>query len=160
MSYSTKAAYWAAEKHKETNHLYDGKAYSVHLWQVHDTAKMFLHLIDAEDHDTVLSACFLHDTIEDCRVTYNDVKAEFGTEITEIVYALTNDKGRNRQERAGLNYYKGIRANPLAVFVKLCDRIANSKHSLESGSSMYGKYQQEYYHFLGAMGGYENFRPM
>ena len=36
----------------------------------------------------------------------------------EIVYALTNDKGRTRKERAGEHYYAGIRETPYAPFVK------------------------------------------
>lgn len=138
-----KACNWARLKHEETNHLYDGKKYEVHLWQVVDIAKMFIHYIPVEKRAIVLAACWLHDTIEDCRVTYNDLKAEFGVEIAEIVYALTNEKGKSRFERANEKYYAGIRVTPYADFVKICDRIANLKYSLENNSGMLNKYLQE-----------------
>lgn len=108
-----------------------------------DVAKMFIHCIREEDRELAYAACWLHDTIEDCRVTYNDVKQEFGIEISEAVYALTNEKGRNRKERANEKYYEGIRNTNVAAFVKICDRIANVKHSYESGNSMLKKYFDE-----------------
>jgi hypothetical protein len=75
---------------------------------------------------------------------------------TEIVYALTNDKGRTRAERAGENYYKGIRETPYAPFVKLCDRLANVTYSCSidsgtSGNRMREVYKHEMPHFLPAL---------
>jgi hypothetical protein len=71
-------------------------------------------------------------------VSYNDVK-KIGLKLglteeqtflaAEIVYALTNEKGRNRKERAGKRYYEGIRNTPYAPFVKMCDRVANIRYS-------------------------------
>lgn len=138
-----KASRWARQKHEETNHLYDGKKYEVHLWQVVDIAKMFIHYIPVDKREVVIAACWLHDTIEDCRVTYNDVKAEFGEEVAEIVYALTNEKGKTRKERANSKYYDGIISTPYADFVKICDRIANRKYSLETNGKMLSKYLEE-----------------
>ena len=134
---------WAIEKHHSVNHMYDKNPYDVHLWSVFYTANIFIHYIPEEKKDVVIAACWLHDTIEDCRVTYNDIKQEFGEEIAEIVYALTNEKGRTRKDRANSRYYEGIRNCPFAGFVKICDRIANFKYSIENGSSMVLKYQQE-----------------
>jgi hypothetical protein len=70
----------------------------------------------------------------------------------EIVYALTNDKGRTRAERAGEKYYKGIRETPYAPFVKLCDRLANVSYSCGAdghrGTRMKDVYKGEMHHFL------------
>ena len=94
------------------------------------------------------------------RQTYNDVmktalkwmKGEQALMATEIVYALTNDKGRTRAERAGEKYYRGIRETPYAPFVKLCDRLANISYSCSAdggkGSRMKGVYRAEMPHFL------------
>ena len=101
-------------------------------------------------------ACF-HDTIEDARLTYNDVLKIASQYIsdkdkaimaTEIVYALTNEKGRNRAERANEKYYEGIRTTPFASFVKFCDRYANMKYSFANKTSMAKKYAQELPHFI------------
>ena len=74
---------------------------------------------------------------------------------TEIVYALTNDKGRTRAERAGERYYQGIRQTPYAPFVKLCDRLANITYSCSGvdGDNIRMKqvYKDELPHFLEAI---------
>jgi (p)ppGpp synthase/HD superfamily hydrolase len=134
---------FAINAHENVNHLYGNRPYSFHLNMVVEVAQEFLHHIPEEDRDVVLSACWLHDTIEDCRLTYNDILKVAGLQIAEIVYALSNEKGQTRKERANDKYYQGICETPYARFVKLCDRIANVKHSLTEHSKMFLMYQKE-----------------
>ena len=107
-------------------------------------------VIKSNLNDNILSsACYLHDVLEDTRETYNDLlKKDLYKETVEIVYALTNEKGRNRAERASDLYYKGIRETPGASFVKMCDRIANVRYSRMMGSSMFEKYRKENSQFM------------
>lgn len=134
---------YAIKCHADTNHLYDGKPYTVHLEKVVDVAVRFLHLIREPYHNVVIAACWCHDVIEDCRQTYNDVRDVTNPLVAEIVYALTNEKGKTRKDRANDKYYSGIKKNDLAVFVKLCDRIANAEYSKETGSRMLDVYRRE-----------------
>ncbi|MEM6721826.1 MAG: phosphohydrolase [Bacteroidota bacterium] len=143
MTISEKARRYATEKHKATNHQYDQYPYEFHLQMVVNAAKKFIHLIPEEAQQNVLAGCWVHDVIEDARETYNDVKKALNEDIAELAYALTNDKGRNRQERAGEKYYAGIRNTPYAAFIKLCDRIANATHSKNTGSRMLDVYRKE-----------------
>ena len=117
-----KAIKYAVTAHEQTLHRYDGAPYSVHLAMAAHYADMFSYLLPEEKRDYVLSAVWLHDTIEDCRITYNDLKKVFGAEIAEMVFAVTNNRGRTRDERADEDYYRGIRNTPYATFIKLCDR--------------------------------------
>lgn len=142
---------YAFSCHKLTNHLYDGQPYSVHLEMVHNTAKKFIHLIPVHDQELVLSSTYLHDTIEDTRQTYNDVRSHTNHFIADIVYALTNEKGKNREQRANARYYKGIRKTKYAVFIKLCDRIANLEYSKSKGSKMFQTYVDENPKFIKAL---------
>ena len=105
--------------------------YEFHLRMVNNVYEDFKHLLDdtkdyftgelyrgpQQDQVTLKDACrrasFGHDLIEDTRVSYNDVKTELGQEAADIIYAVTNDKGKNRKERAGVNYYRGIRETPV-----------------------------------------------
>ena len=139
----TKSKEFAEYHNNGTNHKYDGKPYTYHLSMVVEVAEKFIHLIPVNKRDTVLAACWCHDTIEDCRVTYNDVKSELGEEVANIVYALTNEKGKTRKERANDKYYEGIRETEFAVFVKLCDRIANIQYSYSQRSRMSDMYKKE-----------------
>ena len=106
-------------------------------------------------------AAYYHDSIEDARLTYNDVMRTarkymdepHALMATEIVYALTNDKGRTRAERAGDRYYQGIRTTPYAPMVKLADRLANMTYSNqntnEANRRMQKVYSDEWPHFIG-----------
>ncbi|MCU0440075.1 MAG: phosphohydrolase [Raineya sp.] len=139
---------YAVKCHTETNHTYDNLPYEVHLRMVYDFGVQFEHLLPQDTKEYALATCWTHDTIEDCRQTYNDVKTACGEQVAELTYALTNLKGKNRKERAGDAYYEGIRNTPMARFVKLCDRLANVKYSLEKGDSrMWQTYKQENPHF-------------
>ena len=154
------ARFFAISKHESTNHFYDkDKPYEVHLQMVYDAAKRYIHLVDPELHQSVLAACWAHDTIEDCRVTYNNVKDSLGEAVADIVYACTNEKGKNRDERANEKYYTGIMATPGACFVKLCDRLANITYSSKNKSRMLIKYRAEHYHFLKALWN-KNYEPI
>jgi hypothetical protein len=130
--------------HESVNQFYDGdKPYGYHLDMVAKEVYAYGHLVLVGEADLLplFMGAWFHDSIEDARVSYNDVKKialKFGfTEeqaflASEIVYALTNEKGRNRKERAGKRYYEGIRNTPYAPFVKMCDRMANIRYSCGS----------------------------
>jgi (p)ppGpp synthase/HD superfamily hydrolase len=140
-----KAKAFAIGCHEETNHLYgEDLPYSHHLQMVYDFGLKYYHLLPENDRAFALAACWTHDTIEDCRQTYNDIKNHLGVEVAEITYALTNEKGKNRKERANDKYYSEMKKIPAAVFVKICDRLANVKHSKNTGSRMIEAYRKEY----------------
>ncbi len=143
-----KAQAWSTECHASTNHLYDGMPYAVHLGLVASIGGQFIHAIPEADREAVLAACWAHDTIEDTRQTYNDVKNVLGECVADIFFALTNEKGKTRKDRANAKYYRGIRETKYATFVKLCDRIANAHYSRATGSSMFNAYIKENYVFM------------
>lgn len=134
---------YAQKCHVDTNHSYDGSPYYFHLEGVYVIAKRFIHLFPEDQHHTLLAAAWCHDLIEDTRQTFNDVKMMVGENVANIVYALTNEKGRNRKERANAKYYDEMKKVPGAVFVKLCDRLANIIHSSNRQSSMLQAYRKE-----------------
>ena len=143
-----KISEYGIECHSSTNHTYDGRPYSIHLNMVFHFALKFSSLIPREKIPVALGSAWVHDTIEDVRQTYNDVKKVCGEEVAEIVYALTNEKGKNRKERASKKYYQEMRENKIAVFVKLCDRLANMEYSSQSGSRMIDLYRKENENFI------------
>lgn len=130
--------------HESVNQFYDGdKPYGYHLDMVAKEVYAYGHLVLVGEADLLplFMGAWFHDSIEDARVSYNDVKKialklglteEQAFMASEIVYALTNEKGRNRKERAGKRYYEGIRNTPYAPFVKMCDRMANIRYSCGS----------------------------
>jgi (p)ppGpp synthase/HD superfamily hydrolase len=144
---------WCIEQHRKTNHqYYRYLPYEFHLRMVNNVYEDFQHLLDEELNVYCGKAIWAHDTIEDTRVSYNDVKNQLGDEVADIVYAVTNDKGKNRKERAGDRYYEGIRNTPGAVFVKLCDRIANVQYGKMTKSRMFEMYKKENPEFIRQLG--------
>ena len=156
----------AHELHQSVNQTYgDGLPYGYHLDMVVQGVTDYGHLVCACEDDVLplIFSGYYHDSIEDARLTYNDVlrvardllTEEQALMATEIVYALTNDKGRTRAERAGEKYYKGIRETPYAPFVKLCDRLANITYSCAGDDPnnvrMREVYKQEVPHFLASI---------
>jgi (p)ppGpp synthase/HD superfamily hydrolase len=81
-----------------------------------------------------LIASFLHDVIEDTARSYSDLKKDFGINVAEIVYCMTDELGRNRKEKKQKTYPK-IRSNLKSVILKLADRIANVEHSIKNKNS-------------------------
>lgn len=156
----------AHDLHQSVNQSYgDDLPYGYHLDMVVEGIRQFGHLVCVREEDVLplFFGGYYHDSIEDARLTYNDVMhtaRQYLTEeqalmATEIVYALTNDKGRNRSERAGEKYYEGIRTTPYAPFVKLCDRMANITFSCSGTDAvnrhMRDVYRQEVPHFLSSI---------
>ena len=152
--------------HESVGQTYDNTLpYGHHLSMVADAAIKYGHEVIDDETDIlpVIFAAYYHDGIEDARLSYNDVKAvarkfmddEQSFTAAEIIFALTNDKGRTRKERAGEHYYAGIRETPYAPFVKLCDRLANMTHCFnrtdDTNRRMHKVYAGEWTHFIQAI---------
>lgn len=151
---------WCIEQHRATNHYYDQYLpYEFHLRMVAQVADDFLHLPENRWSDLVL-ACWGHDLIEDARVSYNDCKKELGEYVADIIFAVTNEKGKCRAERANDDYYKLIHETPGAVFVKLCDRIANVQYSKLTKSKMHEVYLGENLNFITKLNPQNRYQPM
>ena len=152
--------------HESVNQRYDKKhPYGFHLDMVADSVFKYGHLVCQQEADILplFFAAYYHDSIEDARMSYNDVTKAARLFMddnqaymsAEMVYALTNEKGRTRAERAGERYYKGIRETPYAPFLKLADRLANTTysftHSNKENMHMKEVYREEMPHFLEAI---------
>ena len=109
--------------------------YEKHLDDVVDVLKRFGF------SGRFIVAAYLHDSIEDGALSYNKIKHHFGFEVAEIVYCVTDELGRNREEKKRKTLPKTA-SNLDAIIVKLADRIAN----LEHGGKV-DMYQKEYEEF-------------
>lgn len=147
---------WIVAQHDRVNQTYgNGVPYGLHLTMVACTAKKYMHLLPDNDRifeEDIMLAAWGHDLIEDCRRTYNDVKEQLGYQAAEIIYAVTNGKGKNRAERASEEHYAAMRDCFGAVFIKLCDRIANASYSAATYARMADVYKSEHESFLKKIG--------
>jgi hypothetical protein len=151
------AAYCTVRHDVDCNQKYGkDKYYSYHLGMVADTVSWFRDHLSFSEDDYIIAYCgaWGHDLIEDARVTYNDIVQmldikgtagnSLGEAIADVIYACTEEKGRNREERHSAKFFYELRQNKLAVFVKLCDVISNIIESKTTGNTMFNKYKNEY----------------
>lgn len=155
-----KSKIFAIENHKNVNQKYGiDQEYSFHLNMVYLISEKFIFLLPLNLQIIALCSAWTHDLIEDARLTYNDIKEHLGIEIAEVTYDLTNEKGKNRKERASDKYYSDIRKNIVSNYVKICDRIANLEHSKNEKSRMFEVYKKENLNFKKQLYR-EEFKPM
>lgn len=135
--------YYAIEKHELMNQRYGGAPYSDHLERVVKTAQRHIEYIRAGSRKNVYGACWAHDLIEDTGVTLKELASVSNPVVADIVYCVSNELGRTRKERNFKTYPK-IWSNPLAVFVKCCDRLVNGLFSKENKPQLFERYLAEY----------------
>lgn len=78
----------------------------------------------------MLQATLLHDTVEDTNVTLEDIEREFGGEVRELVYWLTDASqpmDGNRAVRKAIDREHISKAPVAAKTIKLADLIHNSQ---------------------------------
>lgn len=157
--------------HDEVNQKYDGiLPYGYHLKLTASYVSRYGYLVATDETDVLIlyAAAFLHDAIEDARMSYHDIvrfigefhvegihlaagcRHEIERQVPEIVYALSNEKGRNREQRANETYYRGIRETPFATFIKMCDRLANIQYATQFvfTNRMFDVYKHEHHLFV------------
>jgi (p)ppGpp synthase/HD superfamily hydrolase len=146
-----KSKVYAIKCHRDRNQKYcNDLPYEYHLQSAVNIGINFIKIsgIPEEDRDDVIAGIWCHDVIEDTGQTYNDVKRATNEDVAEYAYALTNEKGRTRKDRANDAYYKGIRYYKHATFIKLCDRLANVKFSKDqTDKKMFDMYKKEHKEF-------------
>lgn len=126
-----------------------GQHYDIFSYMYH--IRLVVKIAQSLGYDeTIQVACALHDVMEDGSLSYNDIKCYFGEEVADIVYAVTDELGRNRKERKSKTYSK-IRQLWKAVAVKLCDRIGNMLHSAKYSPNMIKMYRKEHVAFKEAL---------
>ena len=83
----------------------------------------------SSDPELVIAA-YLHDTIEDCHVTYEKLAALFGTRVANRVKDLTNKEEQLKKEGKVPYMRKKLLDLPSdTLLVKLCDTLHNTSQS-------------------------------
>jgi len=72
-----------------------------------------------------LCAALLHDTIEDTRTSYRELRLAFGKEIADVVREVTDDKSLRKTVRKRRQIEHAPHLSTRAKLVKLADKICN-----------------------------------
>lgn len=120
-------AYLCAKKQHEGQFRKSGEPYLVHL-----TSVAYI-LAQLRTGPTTIAAGLLHDVIEDCELTRDEMKAMFGEEVTMLVEAVTkisNLKFRDEKEYQASNHRKifiAMAKDVRVILIKLSDRLHNMR---------------------------------
>jgi|SRR5579871_2189024 len=123
------AANFAAGKHSAQKRKgAAGEPYVNHLLEV-------AHLVStalAEPDTNLIMAALLHDVVEDCAVTKEELAERFGSDVAELVAEVTDDKSLPKAERKRLQVINAPKKSTRAQMIKLADKISNLRAILNS----------------------------
>jgi (p)ppGpp synthase/HD superfamily hydrolase len=101
----------------------DGSPYVKHPERVASFVRKFKK---SKNLDALISAAFLHDTLEDTNTTHEDLEKLFGGLVASLVKELTSDKEKIKE--IGKTDYlaqKMAKMSSWALVIKLADRLDN-----------------------------------
>lgn len=130
-----KAKEFATAAHK--GQMYGDKPYTAHLEDV------VARLSTITDDQELLAAAWLHDTIEDCGITVDQIANEFSQRVAKLVWALTGT-GPYRALRVN-DAIKKISETAGAELVKSADRLSNVSASIrDQRTDLFEMYKREH----------------
>lgn len=100
-------------------------AYAAHHGQVDKGGLPYIfhpyHLAEAMEDEISCCAALLHDVVEDTHVTMEQLAEVFPSAVIDVLQLLTH-----REDVPYYDYVRAIKANPIAVKIKLADIAHNS----------------------------------
>ena len=120
---------------------FNGQEYA---WHPAAVAKIVRNVKSSKNKDKICIAALLHDTVEDCDVTLDDIRVQFGEMVSSIVYELTSDDDKVK-EMGKANYLlnKMLRMTSYALVIKLADRLHNCSDLANGSQKFRDKYVKE-----------------
>lgn len=135
-----KAILFATEKHKGQLRKGNGLPYIVHPLAV----MAILNQIKKSNNAILIAiVCLLHDVVEDCNVTLEEIAMEFGHAVAALVEELTSDE--KEIATVGKKEYlahKMLKMSSYALRIKLADRLHNVQ---DIQPHMYSKIEETNY---------------
>ncbi len=128
-----------------------GQVYGVFPYEEHLRAVVMVLLRFDVLEDSILAAAWLHDALEDTKLTCAEIATACGEEVAALVEAVTDEPGANRQERKIKTYLKIRSFGKPAVVLKVADRIANVGYCIGSKDRRLKMYAREFPEFSTAL---------
>lgn len=139
----SEALFFANKNHSSQKMMHpENMPYSAHFTGVTLNAIKYAILENEEFDWNVLVCCaLLHDVVEDCGVSLNEIEEKFGTKICNGVSALTKNDNLKKEEKMqdSLNRIKACGKE--VATVKMADRLFNIRDRVPTWS----KEKQEKY---------------
>ena len=131
---------FATKVHRNQKRI-NGTPYINHPIRVAENVKKY---VQEKNMDELVISAYLHDTLEDGFITYDDIANKFGYKIANIVLELTNDVSlKNKLGKTRYLQLKMKKMNNDALSVKLCDRLDNVRDLINADETFKYKYLEE-----------------
>ena len=140
-----KAIKFASEAHEAVNQVrkYTQEPYIVHPLEVLD---ILLEFASGEVSVEMAAASVLHDVVEDTQVTLDEIEAEFGATVAQLVSDLTDvsrPSDGNRKARKALDLAHTAAADARSKTIKLADLVSNSRSIVQHDPNFARVYVKE-----------------
>ncbi len=112
---------FSAAKHR-TQKRKDGE--SPYINHPIEVAELLVRVAQVRDTETI-AAALLHDTVEDTGTSPEELRENFGDQITGLVLECTDDKHLPKVERKRLQVVNASHKSPRAKLIKISDKICN-----------------------------------
>jgi len=120
-----KALRYAGEAHGDQKIPGTELPYVIHLSNVCMEIMATISAGETDKPDLAIQCALLHDTIEDCGKTFDEIKAIFGADVAGGVLALSKNESLDKKNRMA-DSIERIKLQPDEIWmVKLADRITN-----------------------------------
>ena len=128
---------FARKIHKDQKRKYTGDPYFSHLCEV-------VGLLSSVNNDNLsLAVAWLHDCMEDCGVSFEFLKENFGPHVAMGVSLMSDMEAGNRETRKRLSRERLSKAPSWIQNIKLCDIISNTNSIFTHDPKFYELYHKE-----------------
>lgn len=111
---------WEREAYEFAKEAHKGQTYSNGKDYMDDHILPVVHVVkQVTDDMIVIIATYLHDTLEDTSVTYEELKLKFGSIVANLVREVTNE-----QVYGVKDYFPNLKSKR-AIIIKFADRLQN-----------------------------------
>ena len=143
MTIAYEAMLFAKKAHEGQKRKYTGNPYFDHCCEVAGiVSTVAANSVDYVRNDMIATA-FLHDVMEDCDVSYDDVRRRFGGTIAYGVFMLSDLEEGNRKQRKEKSRARVSSARGWVQAIKCADLISNTSSIVEHDPKFAGVYLQE-----------------
>lgn len=119
---------FARQAHAGQKRKYTGEPYINHCKEVANIVR------SVGGSEEMICAAWLHDVVEDCGTTFEQLRATFPDRVVELVEELTDvskPSDGNRKVRKALDREHSASASPEGQTIKLADLISNTSSIVE-----------------------------
>lgn len=147
---SFRAMMFAREAHKAQVRKYTGNPYADHLAEVAGIVATVAHHYEYMAQE-MIAVAWLHDCVEDQCVSRETLEHEFGGQVADIVFALSDMESGNRAERKAASRIRLGNSGACVQTIKCADLISNTSSIVKHDPKFAIIYLEEKRLLLGAL---------